>query len=209
MNDLTLYQQQLPDTINDLAKFVLVGREKLNSVRAEIRAISKVNLANEVLQQKKDEAIMLSNAIIDAETRVGELTRELPKASGGDHGNQYTGGKSDPAATFGKTKEETISDLGFSKKQVGQFEKLAANPDAVEQAKQEAIATGKPVTKKDIILEIGCPRKETRNDVCRQTQHRITPVELGAIVGNSRAAVHGYYLLRCPPCRVQILCPCR
>ena len=69
------------------------------------------------------------------------------KASGGDHGNQYTGGKSEGAPTFGKTKEEIIKGLGFSKYQIGQFEKLAANPDAVEQAKQEAIRDGKPATR--------------------------------------------------------------
>ena len=130
---------------------------------------------------------MLSNAIIDAETRVGELTRELPKATEAK-GNQYSEKwNSRSSAENPKSKAETIAELGFSPDQVNRFEKLAANPDAVEQAKQEAIATGKPVTKKDIILEIGCPRKETRNDVCRQTQHRITPVKFGAIVGNSRA----------------------
>jgi len=38
-NALVQQNAQLPDTMEDLSKFVLVGREKLNAVRAEIRAI--------------------------------------------------------------------------------------------------------------------------------------------------------------------------
>lgn len=39
--------------IDELARFILVGREKLISLRAEIRAINKLNLAVEVGTQKK------------------------------------------------------------------------------------------------------------------------------------------------------------
>ena len=45
-------QSNLPVTIEDLSKFVLVGREKLVAVKAEIRAIDKVGLATEVRNQK-------------------------------------------------------------------------------------------------------------------------------------------------------------
>lgn len=61
----------------------MVGREKLVSVRAEIRAIDKLNLAEEVRTQKKEEAMMLSEALLDAEVKIGELTRVLPKSVGG------------------------------------------------------------------------------------------------------------------------------
>ena len=54
-NELQAYSAQLPDTLPDLTKFVLIGREKLNAVRAEIRAIQKVGLAQEVHEQKLKE----------------------------------------------------------------------------------------------------------------------------------------------------------
>ena len=66
----TLAKQQttlLPDKIEDLSKFILVGREKLNSVRAEIRAINKLKLAQEVREQKRMEAKMIAEAVLDAE----------------------------------------------------------------------------------------------------------------------------------------------
>lgn len=49
MSDLAVRQEnKLPSTIEDLSRFVLIGREKLVAVRAEIRAINKVGLAQAV-----------------------------------------------------------------------------------------------------------------------------------------------------------------
>jgi hypothetical protein len=157
MNNLTTYQSNLLDNIQDLSKFVLVGREKLVSVRAEIRAIDKLHLAEEVRIQKREEAQMLSEALLDAEVRIGELLKQIPKA---DKGNQYTGKmvtdtdvhnqwQKDTAVQslkncdvdnlgFKKPKLEVVQELGFSEKQKQRFESLAANKDIVEQVKAEA-----------------------------------------------------------------------
>jgi len=88
LNELTTFDKQLPDNLPDLAAFVLVGREKLTAVRAEIRAIDKVQLAKDVRQQKQDEARMLSEALLDAEKRIGELTKAIPQSKGAN--NRYT-----------------------------------------------------------------------------------------------------------------------
>jgi len=142
MSELITQTSNLPDNIEDLSRFVLVGREKLNSVKAEIRAIEKLNLAQDVRDQKRAEATMIGEAVLDAEVKLGELFKEIPKKSGGDRGNQYTGGKSPTAETFGKyenkTKEEIINDLGFSKQAAQRFETLADNADIVEYVKAEA-----------------------------------------------------------------------
>ena len=136
MSDITVVTQYLPDNIQDLSKFVLVGREKLVSVRAEIRAIDKLNIAEEVRVQKREEAQMLSGALLDAEVRIGELLKQLPKASGGDRKSDKI--KSDTAVVFEKPKLEVVQDLGFTPKQKERFETLAANKDIVEQVKAEA-----------------------------------------------------------------------
>ena len=82
MNELIVQEKLLPDNLPELAAFVLVGREKLTAVRAEIRAINKLKLAEEVRQQKRDEAFMLSEALLDAEKRIGELTKKIPIKTG-------------------------------------------------------------------------------------------------------------------------------
>ena len=82
MSEIIYTNASLPTTIDDLSRFVLVGREKLVSVRAEIRAIEKVGLAQEVREQKLREAQDISEAVLDAEVRIGELMAKVPKAGG-------------------------------------------------------------------------------------------------------------------------------
>lgn len=89
MNDITVSKSNLPTNIDDLAKFALIGREKLVAVRAEIRAIEKVGLAQEVREQKLREAQEISEAVLDAEVRIGELMAKVPKATKGTGGNRY------------------------------------------------------------------------------------------------------------------------
>lgn len=55
MNELAVANNNLPSNIEDLSKFVLVGREQLVAVRAAIRAIDKVGVAQEVRKQKLKE----------------------------------------------------------------------------------------------------------------------------------------------------------
>lgn len=129
MNELELYNSELPNNIENLSKFILVGREKLTAVRAEIRAIDKLELAEEVREQKREEAQMLAEALIDAEVKIGDLLKEMPKAK-----NQYAGCNGAPSISKYKKAEE----LGFNKDQVKRFETLANNKDIVEQVKAEA-----------------------------------------------------------------------
>ena len=157
MNDLAIkVGTNLPARIEDLAKFVLVGREKLQSVRAEIRAIDHLKLAKDVRAQKLSEAQMLSEALLDAERKIGEFTLKLPKDNGfkGNQWQNHTGVKSPQEAQSNdgekwqscsgatspqeKPKAERIKELGFNKYQVHRFEVLAKNPEVVEQVKREA-----------------------------------------------------------------------
>ena len=154
MNELQTTQRQLPDTLPELAKFALVGREKLAAVRAEIRAIDKLNLANEVHEQKLIEAQDIAEAVLDAEVKIGELTAQIEKGSGGDHGNQHTGGKSCSAETFAKTKTDTLKDIGLSKFTAYRFEQLAKNPEKVKEAKEAARESGSIVTREAVEKKI-------------------------------------------------------
>ena len=130
---IVLANNNLPANIEDLAKFILVGREKLVSVRAAIRAIDKLELAEEVREQKKEEAQMLAEALIDAEVRIGDLLKTIPKAK-----NQYDKCNSQQCEEQKETKQEVIARLGFNKDQANRFETLASHKDIVEQVKAEA-----------------------------------------------------------------------
>lgn len=127
---------QLPIKLEDLAQFVLIGREQLTAVRAGIRALNKLDVAEGVRKQKREEAQMLAEALLDAEVRIGEILAAMPKAGGGDRKSENF--KIDSAVDFDNSKMKAAEQLGFNQKQVERFQTLAANKDLVEAIKQEA-----------------------------------------------------------------------
>ena len=153
----------LPSKIEDLAKFVLIGREQLNMVRAGIKALDKLDMAKDVREQKKAEAQMLAEALMDAEVRIGEILLAMPKASGKN--NQYVQEKvkNDTAVDFHyevnpkppvQTKSEAIKSLGFDNKQAERFQTLAQHKDIVEQVKQEARANDDLATRTAVLKAV-------------------------------------------------------
>lgn len=158
MNDITVSKSNLPTNIDDLAKFALIGREKLVAVRAEIRAIEKVGLAQEVREQKLREAQEISEAVLDAEVRIGELMAKVPKATKGTGANQYSKPKkaeNDTAVDFSKNKADVIRDAGFTPKLVQRFQQMAAHPEAVERAKAQAREAGDILSRSKVLQEVG------------------------------------------------------
>ena len=82
MTDLIVRENNLPTTPEDLSKFVLVGRDKLQAVRAEISAMKNLNLAKEVREQKLAEGQEIGKLVLLAEARLGELFNQMPKQQG-------------------------------------------------------------------------------------------------------------------------------
>lgn len=154
MNSIAVSSNNLPGTLEDLSKFVLVGREQLVAVRAAIRAIDKVGVAQEVRKQKLKEGQEIAEAVLDAEVRIGELMREVPKAQGFASAPIHNSGVKNV-----KTKTEVISDMGFTPMQVSRFETLAAHPEAVERAKAEARENQEMVTRSSVLEKVASEKE--------------------------------------------------
>jgi len=129
MNGLAARQQGgLPAKPDDLAKFIVISQEKLKSVKAEIRAIRRLNMAKEVYDQKVEEQARLQELTLLAYQRMGEITREIPTSAGG-----RPSAKKSPSAGTGceRSKSQAIHDLGLSTSQIGRMEQIADHPDVV------------------------------------------------------------------------------
>ena len=174
----------LPSKIEDLAKFVLIGREQLNMVRAGIKALDKLDMAKDVREQKKAEAQMLAEALMDAEVRIGEILLAMPKASGKQEarGNRFVSREiltSEESSTFQpepppkpqpkpiETKQEAAQKLGFNKQQVERFQTLAQHKDIVEQVKQEARANDDLATRTAVLQAVRYKDKEEKKEHIR------------------------------------------
>lgn len=155
MNNIVIKNNNLPINLEDLTKFVLIGREKLTSVRAEIRAINKLDLAGEVREQKKEEATMLAGALLDAEVKIGELTSKLPKAQGVRTDLQL----SDTAV--GKSEHDIVKKLG--ERNIQRFQQMAEHQDIVEQVKSEARDNDDLPTRTEVLKRISLLNKTTNS----------------------------------------------
>ena len=184
MNEITQVNRQLPTNIEDLSRFVLIGREQLVAVRAAIRAIDKVGVAQEVREQKLREAQEISEAVLDAEVRIGELMREVPTQS--KHNAEKR--RDTAVQSFDrKTKTEIIEQAGFTPKQVQRFETLAAHPEIVAQAKAEARENDDIVSRSLVLNMVRQKKKEEEQERAREAIEEEQRGRTGAVlfVGNS------------------------
>lgn len=160
MNELVTYQNKLPDTPRELSKFIAFSQERAKALEAEIRAIQRLALAEEVYKLKQAELAQLRCQMLLAYQQMGSFTKSLPTASAGRPGKEICS----PGGTdFVKPKSQAIKDLGLSKAQVSRYEKIAAHPDVVDEVLSEAEAGQAEPTQAEVLRRI--KEKESGNVV--------------------------------------------
>ena len=152
MNDLTLRAEQLPDTIEAVADFVVVNEEKLNAVKAAIRLARKANDINLAELEKQQRDLEITTVL--AQCKLGELTAKIEKGKG----NQHT-----PASS--NTRKKQLDDLKISYQRANEYEKMSAHPEIV----QQVIESGKPVTKAAILQEV---KRKERQEAIREQESK-------------------------------------
>jgi len=145
---------------------MIVAQEKVKAVKAEIRAIQKLDLAKDVYNQKMEEQRRLQEVVLLAYQRMGEITREMPKDSS-FHGNQHSEVNSRLREDT-KPKKQAVQELGFSTSQVGRMEQMAAHPDIVEEVIAESQAGQIEATQGEVLRRI----KEQQSRVIDLTDAR-------------------------------------
>lgn len=140
--------------MEEISKFVLVGREKLAAVRAEINAIKKVGLAKEVLEQKKTEAQEIAELVTLAEVKIGAMLKEIPKASGGDRRSEDF--KNDIGVEFEKPKPKTqvLEEIGIPQKTAERYQIMAEHEDVVMEAIAEARENDDIISRSAVLKKI-------------------------------------------------------
>lgn len=153
MDELVVYKKTVElAPLEDVAKFILIAPERAKAMAAEIRALKNVNMAQEVLAQKEEEQRMLNELILDAGARIGELTKEIPKATGGQP-YQKNSTCDSGATSRPKTKEQIGAELGFTRHDMSRFEKLADNKDLIEEEKVAAREENRMPTRTNVLAK--------------------------------------------------------
>lgn len=187
---LAVYRQTVElAPIEDVAKFMLIAPEKAKAMAAEIRALQNLGMAQEVLAQKEEEQRMLNELILDAGARIGELTKAIPKSTG----NQYTNNVlCDSGATKQKTKEQVGAELGFTRRDMSRFEKLADNKDLIEMEKAKAREEHRQPTRTNV-LEAARARDWEKQDKGHGNKQSLVPGGFSKERREQRAQIEAIY----------------
>jgi len=116
------------------------------------------------------EAQEIAELVTRAEARIGEMLLEVPKATPNNNPHH----ENDTAVDFVKPKGEIIRELGFSQKQAERLQKIAENPDVVEQAIAEARENDDIVSRSLILARI----KDVELEQRRQSVRTVEPQPL-------------------------------
>ena len=145
VNEIAIREEpQLPDTIEDLTQFVLVGKANLNAYLLKLQTVNRLSVAQEIRDQTLKETQELSTALIAAEQRIGEILLAIPKRSG-----NYSEGKNRPVS-----KNTVAKEMGYTKDDVSDYQQMAKNPEVVQKVIDEAMERGEVVTKASVMREI-------------------------------------------------------
>lgn len=146
----TFGKAQLPDTIEDLTTFVLVGKARLNAYMMQLQRVNRLSMAQEIRDQTLREAQEVSTALIAAEQKIGELLLSLPTSQGRRTDIETSVERS----TKVDTKNETIERMGYGTTEAKDYQQMAKNPEVVQKVIDEAMARGEVVTKASVMREI-------------------------------------------------------
>ena len=180
MNDVAVRTEyELPEKFEDVASFAIIAQEKLKSVRAEISAIQRLGLAQDVLQQKIHEAQQLAEVKTRAEVKLGELTAAMPKSNG----NQYTKSASPSRAEKQITKSDALARVNISSQKASQYELMAAHPDVVEQAIAEARENDDIVSRSLVLNKIKQAKRDEKEFRREATKTQSAVIHIGDGIG--------------------------
>ena len=120
MKELIIKEQYLPDTIDSLREFILIGQQKLKAYQAKVKAIDNLNLAKEVREQAIQDGQDMGKALLYAEAKMGYLLENRPEVLPSRRGSQ------------------SPLPEGITHKQSHVAQKIADNPTIVEEVIKDA-----------------------------------------------------------------------
>lgn len=157
MNDIVKTDIHLPDALEDLTQFVLVGKAKLNAYMIKLQSVRRLSVAQEIRDQTLQEAQEVSTALIAAEQRIGEILLSIPKQAGRPSENNFSEGVEKL-----KTKSEITEEMGYTRHEVSDYQQMAKNPEVIQRVIKDALESGDVVTKTQVMREIRALKEEMR-----------------------------------------------
>jgi len=135
LKELIKKPELLPNKIDKLQEFVLIGRQKLIACKAQLKAIKDVNLGINVYDQKLHETQDLAGVVLMAEAKMGELLKDV----------------ADPTASRAGRRQLPS---GITHKQSHYAQELSKNIDVIDEVIEKAVENKEVPRRSDVIREI-------------------------------------------------------
>ena len=165
--DLTISRNNLPQTVEDLHRFIIIGKERLNAHKAKIRAIEKIETAHSAKAAALTDAQDVADILLDAEAKLGEMLAAIePKYI---QVSSMTGTNLKPVA-----KQKSLPPE-ITKKESHVAQTIARNPGVVEKVKFESRETGTIPTAQDVYKEIQREKQKELHTAIKQNE--IEPIQ--------------------------------
>lgn len=162
MNELVIKEEYLPDTIESLREFILIGQQKLKVYQAKVNAIDNLKLSQEVRFQAIKDGQDMGKALLYAEAKFGELIKPLT-----EHHEAHSG-----------SGRSSLPE-GISWKQSHIAQKIADNIPIIEEVIKDAEQYEDIPTKYEVLRRIKDKEKEERLLIERENrQQEITNIEI-------------------------------
>ena len=167
------------DTIAKVEKIKQQAAPEIKADRAQISALKKLGVAQEVVKIKLHDAQITAEQVTFAKIKLGELLADLPKATKDNNLNGRAGKENkqiDSRVDLVKPKAESIAELGITQKQAERLQQMAKNPEAVQSAMTKARENGDVVSQAQILNEIKqTKRKEEIQKQAEEIEQRAAP----------------------------------
>jgi hypothetical protein len=114
-------KDQLPASIEEIHKFILIGNEVLKAHKAKIRALGKIESSYATKEAALKDGQDVAGILLDAEAKLGELLKAIRPKPKSDCSGKGTFGGRDPSLPSGITKRASHK-----------AQTIASNPEIID-----------------------------------------------------------------------------
>ncbi len=157
MNELIIRKEQLPDNIEGLKNFIIIGEGVLKAHKLQLNTIKKIGTAQDYYNAKLTDGQKVAEIVLEAQGKLGKVLEGIDKKK------SYTG----------FSKRNSVMPPTITKKESYIAQSVMKNPEVVKEVIERAKENKEIPTTREVLEEIQIRIKQA---------HRIKPESIGEII---------------------------
>ena len=195
-------QTQLPDTPDELTKLIVVCKSQMDALQNCVQHLETADELNDTYLKLQTEYRYISEAVIQAEIKLGKFIAQMPKATSQNNISGKSKTQNVPADDLGAnnnfipSKKEQIKKLGISPKQAETFQKMFKYQNIAEQAIEDSRESKKSINRSYVLKKIKQFQSEEHQ---QQYLHQESPQIIEGSIVNCNIEPNFQMIITAPP----------